>query len=297
MKLISRNLKYIATALAAAAIGISATTVLAQTSFIVKDKEKAREVYKDKEGGFCQNWNWSSNSKVSFADLRELTASAGGTITVDAGKNGGVSVSGEDRSDVAIRACVQAWGTTEEAAKTAAAGVRISTAGTIKAENTPEENWSVSFQLSVPRQSNLKLNAHNGGISIANVEGTMEFETQNGGVSLKDLGGDVTGSTKNGGLNVTLGGTSWRGAGLDVVTTNGGVNLSLPKNYSANVETGTVNGGYKSDIPALSITTEEIKGGWKNRPSRIQTNLNGGGAPVKVITTNGGIKINALDND
>ncbi len=287
MKTFSRNLKYIATALAAAAIGISATTVFAQTSVIIKDKE----------GGFCQNWNWSSNSKVSFADLRELTASAGGTITVDAGKNGGVSVSGEDRSDVAIRACVQAWGTTEEAAKAAAAGIRISTAGTIKAENTPEDNWSVSFQLSVPRQSNLKLNAHNGGISIANVEGTMEFETQNGGVSLKNLGGDVKGSTKNGGLNVVLGGTAWRGNGLDAVTTNGGVNLTLSKNYSANVETGTVNGGYKSDIPQLSLTTEDIKGGWKTRPTRIQTNLNGGGAPVKVITTNGGIKINALEND
>lgn len=297
MKTFSRNLKYIATALAAAAIGISATTVFAQTSVIIKDKEKVKEVYKDKEGGFCQNWNWSSNSKVSFADLRELTASAGGTITVDAGKNGGVSVSGEDRSDVAIRACVQAWGTTEEAAKAAAAGIRISTAGTIKAENTPEDNWSVSFQLSVPRQSNLKLNAHNGGISIANVEGTMEFETQNGGVSLKNLGGDVKGSTKNGGLNVVLGGTAWRGNGLDAVTTNGGVNLTLSKNYSANVETGTVNGGYKSDIPQLSLTTEDIKGGWKTRPTRIQTNLNGGGAPVKVITTNGGIKINALEND
>lgn len=287
-------MKYIATALAAAAIGISSTTILAQSSV---SKEKVKEVYKGKESGFCQNWNWSSNSKVSFADLRELTAPAGGTITVDAGKNGGVSVVGEERSDVAIRACVQAWGTTEEAAKAAAASIRIGTSGTIKAENTPEDNWSVSFQLAVPRNSNLKLNAHNGGIAISNVEGTMEFETQNGGVSLANLDGDVKGSTKNGGLNVLLRGTSWRGNGLDVVTTNGGVNLSFSKNYAANIETGTVNGGYKSDIPQLAITTEEIKGGWKTRPTRIQTNLNGGGAPVKVITTNGGIKINALENE
>jgi hypothetical protein len=296
MNLISRNLKYIATAFFAAAIGISATTVLAQTS-VIKDKEKIKDVYAEKQKGFCQNWNWSSNNKVSFADLREMTATAGGTITVDAGKNGGVSVVGEDRSDVGIKACVQAWGTTEEAAKAAAAGIRINTSGTIKAENTTEDNWSVSFQIAVPRQSNLKLNAHNGGISISNVEGTMEFETQNGGVSLKNLGGDVKGSTKNGGLNVALGGTSWRGNGMDVVTTNGGVNLTLSKNYSANLETGTVNGGYKSDIPQLAITTENINGGWKSRPSRIQTNLNGGGAPVKVITTNGGIKINALENE
>ena len=294
MKIISRNLKYIATALAAAAIGISASTVLAQNSV---SKEKVKEVYKEKESGFCQNWNWSSNSKVSFADLRELTSSAGGTITVDAGKNGGVSIVGEDRSDVAIKACVQAWGTTEEAAKAASAGIRINTSGTIKAENTTEDNWSVSFQLAVPKNSNLKLNAHNGGISIANVDGMIEFETQNGGVSLKNLAGDVTGSTKNGGLNVTLAGTSWRGNGLNATTTNGGVNLTLSKSYAATLETGTVNGGYKSDIPELSVTTENIKGGWKTRPTRITTNLNGGGAPVKVITTNGGIKINAIENE
>ena len=226
-----------------------------------------------------------------------MTAAAGGTITVDAGKNGGVSVVGEDRNDVAIKACIQAWGTTEEAAKAAAAGIRINTSGTIKAESSVDENWSVSFQLTVPRQSNLKLNAHNGGISIANVDGMIDFETQNGGVSLENLAGDVTGSTKNGGLNVMLAGTSWRGNGLNATTTNGGVNLTLSKNYSANLETGTVNGGYKSDIPALNITTEEIKGGWKTRPTRIQTNLNGGGAPVKVITTNGGIKINAVENE
>ncbi|MBK6722451.1 MAG: hypothetical protein IPO41_14980 [Acidobacteria bacterium] len=296
MKFISRNLKYIATAFFTAAIGISATTAFAQAPS-VKANVKTGYEHKDKDKGFCQNWNWSSDNKVSFADLRELTAAAGGTITVDAGKNGGVSVVGEDRNDVAIKACIQAWGTTEEAAKAAAAGIRINTSGTIKAESSVDENWSVSFQLTVPRQSNLKLNAHNGGISIANVDGMIDFETQNGGVSLENLAGDVTGSTKNGGLNVMLAGTSWRGNGLNATTTNGGVNLTLSKNYSANLETGTVNGGYKSDIPALNITTEEIKGGWKTRPTRIQTNLNGGGAPVKVITTNGGIKINAVENE
>ncbi len=289
MNLISRNLKYIATALAAAAIGITATTAFAQ--------DKAKAEYKEKNKSFCSNNNWSSNDKVSFADLREITAASSGSITVDAGKNGGVSVTGEDRNDVLIRACVQAWGANDEAAKAAAASIRISTGGTIKAENTGEDNWSVSFQISVPRSTNLNLKAHNGGISIANVDGNAEFETRNGGVNLKNLSGDVKGRTDNGGLNVVLGGTSWKGNGMDVVTTNGGVNLTLAKNYAARIETGTVNGGYKSDIPELNITTEEIKGGWKQRPSRITTNLNGGGAPIKVITTNGGIKINAIENE
>ncbi|MFZ1701162.1 MAG: DUF4097 family beta strand repeat-containing protein [Pyrinomonadaceae bacterium] len=295
MKMISRNLKYIATAFAAAAIGITATNVIGQAT-VTKDKVKE---YKGKSYSFCSNNNWSSNDRVSVNDLREMNVVAGGTIDVDAGKNGGVGVTGEDRGDVLVRACVQAWGSSEEAARALASSVRINTAGTIRAENaTGNDNWSVSFQLSVPRSTNLKLAAHNGGISIANVDGSAEFATTNGGVSLNNLSGDVRGKTANGGVNVVLAGNTWRGNGLDVETKNGGVNLTLPRNYAARVETGTVNGGFKSDFPELNVTTEDLKGDdWSNRSraKRISTNLNGGGAPIRVITTNGGIKINTSD--
>jgi hypothetical protein len=215
---------------------------------------------------------------------------------VDGAKNGGVSVRGENRSDVAVRACVNTWGTSEESAKAIAQNVKINTAGTITAENSVDDSsWGVSFEVLVPRNTDLDLKAHNGGISIKSVEGKLAFETMNGGVSLYDVAGDVRGRTTNGGVSVKLSGSTWRGSGLDVTTTNGGVNLVLPENYAANIETGTVNGGFKSDIPALSITTEDLKGGWAARSRRINTSINGGGAPIRVITTNGGIKIGSAE--
>ena len=299
MKSFTRNLKHLATALAAAAIGISAVSALGQEVYKDKDKNKDKGAkIEHSEGGFCSNNNWSSEGKVSFNELRELTAPASGTVKVDAGKNGGVSVVGEDRSDVLIRACVQAWGGSDEAARAAASNIRISTVGTIKAENLPDEgNASVSFQLAVPRSTNLDLRAHNGGIVISGVDGTAGFETMNGGVVLKNVSGDVKGRTTNGGVNVVLTGPTWRGSGLDVTTTNGGVHLSMPANYAARVEAGTVNGGYSSDIPALNITTEDIKGDqWQHKAKRINTTLNGGGAPIRVITTNGGVRISSQDN-
>jgi hypothetical protein len=203
-------------------------------------------------------------------------------------------VKGENRSDVLLRACVQAWGITDEAARAIAAGIRINTSGVVKADG-PEEGWSVSFEARVPRNTNLKLNAHNGGIAIGAVEGNLEFETMNGGVSLMDVSGDVRGRTTNGGVNVSLSGSTWKGAGLDVSTTNGGVNLSLPEGYAANIETSTVNGGFKSDIPALNITTEDVKGGWNNRSKEIKTAINGGGAPIRVTTRNGGVRIGTAE--
>jgi hypothetical protein len=60
---------------------------------------------------------------------------------------------------------------------------------------------------------------------------------------VSNVGGDIRGETTNGGLNIDLKGDRWDGAGLDVETHNGGVRMTLPENYSAELETGTTNGG------------------------------------------------------
>lgn len=287
MKFINRNLPYIATACLTLVIGMSATVVFGQNAAAGKHPK----------GEFCSNSNWSSDERVSANDLREVIVASTGSVNVDAGKNGGVSVKGEDRSDVLIRACVQAWGKTEEAARSALAGIRLNTGGTIRAESSGDDNWSVSYQILVPRSTDVNLTAHNGGISVSGVSGTSEFQTTNGGINVSDVSGTVKGRTTNGGVNVSLTGTTWKGTGLDLVTTNGGINLTLPENYAANIETGTVNGGLKSDIPALAVTTENILGDWssRQRTKRIATSINGGGAPIRVITTNGGVKISIKD--
>ncbi|MEK7856817.1 MAG: DUF4097 family beta strand repeat-containing protein, partial [Acidobacteriota bacterium] len=245
---------------------ICAGVVLSQDKAGKVDKAFKAE-YKNKE--FCSN-NWSNGDKVSISDLRESTVASAGSLNIDAGRNGGIKVKGENRSDVLLRACVQAWGISEEAAKGIASSIRINTAGgMVKADGPDENGWSVSFEARVPNSTNLKLMAHNGGISISSVEGNLEFETMNGGVSLANVAGDVRGRTTNGGVNVSLSGNTWKGSGLDVQTTNGGVNLNLPEGYAANIETGTVNGGFKSDIPALNVTTEDVKGGYGHKPKQI----------------------------
>ena len=66
------------------------------------------------------------------------------------------------------------------------------------------------------------------------------------------------------------------------------------ENYAARFETGTVNGGYNTDIAALAAPKSEERG---HRPTRVSADLNGGGAPIKVTTTNGGIKISNLRDE
>jgi len=277
----------IAAALFTLVIGLAASSAFAQT----------KADYKERSRDFCSQSNsWDDGRRVSSHELRESTVAATGDLKVDGDRNGGIRVSGEDRRDVLVRPCIQAWSESETGAKANASAIRINTSGTIRAENTPaDNNWSVSYDIRVPRNTNVDLSAHNGGISINGVDGNLQFETTNGGVALSNIAGSVKGRTTNGGVHVKLEGSTWKGSGLDVATSNGGVHLELPQTYAARIETGTVNGGFQSSIPALNVTTENVVGneGYRRRPTRISTAINGGGPTIKVTTTNGGVHISS----
>jgi DUF4097 and DUF4098 domain-containing protein YvlB len=119
-------------------------------------------------------------------------------------------------------------------------------------------------------------------VSAEDVEGDLDLRATNGGIRIENVAGDVHGETTNGGVSASLSGSSWRGRGLDLQTTNGGVSLTIPRGYNARLETGTTNGGMRIDFP---ITVQ----GLINK--RINTQLGAGGPPVRVVTTNGGVRI------
>jgi hypothetical protein len=235
----------------------------------------------------CRDSGWDDNY-YRFCEVREESMPAG-PLTVDAGPNGGIRVEGWDRNEIRVLAVVSANARTEEDAKRLASEVRIEAGGgkvsSVGPTTQNREWWSVSFRINVPRKNDLDLSANNGGVSITGVSGTIRFETTNGGVTLTDLAGDVRGETRNGGLNVRLAGSRWDGTGLDVQTNNGGVNLSIPEGYNAELTTRTVNGGFRTDFP---MTLQ----GELNPRQGISTTLGSGGPPVTVRTTNGGLRIN-----
>ena len=175
-------------------------------------------------------------------EIREQTlAMSGGPIAIDGRQNGGISVKGWDQNQVLLRARVQTGApTAQEAADLGQ--IRIETSGAKIFASGPENrrnyHWDVSYEVPVPRRADLSLETHNGGISISEVNGKIEFTALNGGVVLRKVGGAVRGSTTNGGLVVELSGDRWDGETLDVRTTNGGIVMSIPENYSAHLQTG-----------------------------------------------------------
>jgi hypothetical protein len=243
-----------------------------------------------KQGSMQCGDSWNDDRLKNHCDIREQTLPAGGPIAVDAGTNGGVSVKGWDRNEILVRSRVQTSAPSQAEADQLATGVRIETGALQIHAEGPERredfNWSVSYEVFAPRRSDLSLKAHNGGISINDVQGKIDFSTQNGGVSLRRVGGDVHGSTTNGGVNVELAGTQWDGGTLDVQTTNGGVNLMMPENYSAHLETSTVNGNVTTDFPMNVPLTDRGR-----LPKDISVDLGSGGPTVRAVTTNGGVRV------
>ncbi len=235
----------------------------------------------------CRDTGWDDDH-FRTCEVREESLPAG-PLTVDAGRNGGIRIEGGDVSDIRIRAVVTTQARSEEAARQLASEVQVQAgSGKVSALGPSTRDhawWSVSYRITVPRRTDLDLHANNGGVTIRDVAGTMRFKTTNGGVRLTDLAGDVRGETRNGGLQVTLHGDRWDGAGLDVETSNGGVDLSIPEGYNADLTTRTVNGGFRTDFPMT------IQGELSPRQG-ISTTLGAGGPPVRVRTTNGGLRIN-----
>jgi DUF4097 and DUF4098 domain-containing protein YvlB len=227
------------------------------------------------------------NRRARHCEVKEQTiATTGGTLNVDGSQNGGISVKGWERNETLVRYRIQTQAATQAEADNLASQIRVTTmGGQIRAEG-PEmsgrSGWDVSYEIFVPRQSNLSLRTHNGGISINGVRGQVEFEATNGGVSLKRLGGNVKGQTVNGGLAIELAGNTWEGEGLNVKTTNGGLSVSVPDNYSAHLDTGTVNGGFN-----VSPSIAEVARGTK----QLSLNLGAGGTNLRMYTTNGGVSI------
>jgi hypothetical protein len=113
----------------------------------------------------------------------------------------------------------------------------------------------------------------------------MELSAQNGPITLSGVGGDVHASTQNGPLHVRLTGVRWNGAGLNAETRNGPVQLAIPEDYNARLETGTVNGPMQSDFP-LTVTL-----GGRESWRRLATTLGSGGPLVRVVTTNGPVTL------
>jgi hypothetical protein len=234
--------------------------------------------------GWCDDYDGDNER---YCEVRVATLPATGELDVDGGPNGGIDVEAWDGAQVEVEARITANARSQERADEIAADIElVAEDGRISSDgprNLRREGWAVSYRVRVPRDTDLRLSTVNGGIDVREVSGDIDFRATNGGVTLAGLAGDVRGRTTNGGLRVELAGDSWDGGGMDVETTNGGVTMTIPDGYSAELEVGTTNGGIDIDFPVT------IQGRLGRR--QLRTTLGDGGSTIRAVTTNGGVRV------
>lgn len=257
----------------------------------------AQSQNRDRDFGLSDD-AWCRDARdADFCEVREETLRNLNTVDIDARGNGGVSVRGWDRDDVHVRVRVTAHARNEDDARSLVRDVRlVTTGGRIRMDGPrngdrgswrgwrDREWWGATYEVQVPRNARVTLDATNGGIVVEDVRGSVDAQTTNGGLVFYNVSGDVRGRATNGGVIVELSGDRWQGAGLDVRTTNGGVRVSMPSNYSAELEARATNGGISVDFP---ITVQ----GLLNNRREIRATIGSGGPPIRVATTNGGVRI------
>src|SRR4051794_39727626 len=157
------------------------TTAIAAALVVAGSAQTGRDSTRDTRRSSplsCGDGNYD-NDRAVHCEIREDTIGGANPLDVDAGRNGGIRVRGWDRGDVQVRSRVQANADTDAEARRIVAGVRIDTAGGRIRADGPDANWSVSFEINVPRTAMLTLTTNNGGISIDEFRGSAKFHARN----------------------------------------------------------------------------------------------------------------------
>ena len=230
---------------------------------------------------------YDNDDRERHCEVRTTTVRAGGgTISMDAGRNGSISIRGGDVETITVIAKIATTASTQGEADAIAKQVKINVTPTQITSDGPDKtnhrNWYVSFDVIVPRAAAVMARTQNGGVSLEGLTGRSEAHAVNGPVSIHNMSGEVVGRTQNGPVVADLQGTKWQGVGLDLQTTNGPVDLRIPDGYNAHLETGTVNGPMRFDFP---VTVQ----GRINR--RLSFDLGSGGPTIRAVTTNGPVVV------
>lgn len=141
-----------------------------------------------------------------------------------------------------------------------------------------------------------------GGIRIMYVSGPMEVESSAGSICLTRVAGTVRAATAGGTITAWInpdaapsGGTV-RLPGLSQLTSgNGDIVVFLPRNLAADIDAVVESGGERriEADPALALTIQNQGNG----PVHAMAALNGGGAPLKLRTSAGKIRLQFLDSE
>jgi len=210
--------------------------------------------------------------------------------------NGKVEFEGVDGSKVEIRAERIARGVSDESAKDLLDKIEI------REDAKPDRvsvvtgrisgimigaSIEVRYHVKVPKNAVIDANNTNGQISLTALTGKVTAQTTNGGVVGRSLSGGIDARSTNGGVNIEM--ASLGSERISLRTTNGGVTLTVPEDAKADVTATCTNGGIQFSGVKMEVSEQSRR--------KLEGKLNGGGTPIELHTTNGGVRLRSKTSD
>ena len=232
--------------------------------------------------------------KASDEWVRSYELRPGGEIEVSA-TNGTIDLEGYDGQTVEVRAERTARAATDDAARELVSKIAINEEvspdrAAIRTEGVSGLLIGVSYQVKyyvrAPHSVVARMRVTNGVVTAKRFSGRLIATSTNGGIVGEELGGRLEARSTNGTVRIAL--REVDPAGVTLRTTNGRVDLSLPASAKADLSAECRNG-------AVSVEGLTIEPSGEQSRRSVQGKLNGGGAPIDVETTNGAVRIRALD--
>ena len=211
----------------------------------------------------------------------------GGTFDLQ-NVNGTVEVQGWDKNLVEVHA-VKTAKLKESDLERVSIDVNANASGVSIATRYPQNEGvevAVEYTIHVPHGAKLEhLGTVNGTLRIAGVDEVDDLRTVNGNIEVFGADSTVHARTTNGNVRLELSHVHGVGGTL-AETTNGSVVLALPADSQADLEARCLNGNFLSELPVEMQSTL--------KPREMHGKLGQGGAPIRLHTINGGIRVVAL---
>ena len=155
--------------------------------------------------------------------------------------------------------------------------------GGVSSESTGwhQNRAKINFDVQVPRGVRFNARTTNGSVLARNLASVVEAVTTNGDVDVSTSEW-ASATTTNGGVRVSMGSAKWSGE-LQVRSTNGSVDVTLPASAEFKLDAATTNGGIHTDFPLT------VQGNYNSK--ELSGTVGSGGRELKVATTNGAIKL------
>ncbi|MFC1794531.1 DUF4097 family beta strand repeat-containing protein [Planctomycetota bacterium] len=163
---------------------------------------------------------------------RQAPLSPGSKLFVETG-SGSITITGGDVTECSVIAEICGRAPTEEEAQLLVEQVKIEleTVGntlTVKAEKPPRKNKrsvSISYDITVPKQTNIECSSSYGPIEIANIKGQISGKTSSGSIKAENIEGPVNLDTSYGSVNCR----NITGDNITVKSSSGSINAEIIK--------------------------------------------------------------------